>query len=407
MAKKKDTASAQSEDNGYDDPELPDEEQMEEMSDTEDDSVSMDSPPEDESFESGIDEDVVQAESEFFEDIDDTVLQVKSEIETKMAAQVESAAAASAAIESDSVDMIQGVGIGSPELDMEQVGPDGPGAHVVNVYSTEAATMEDVRRTLYDNYSVKAVADDALPINVLNSGFIDSQPHRHRQRPSPCGISVGHFRITAGTQGVLATGRRPPRNRRLLMISNNHVIADSNRGRFGDSILQPGRADGGRNPRDRVAILERYVPIDFNGRPNYVDCASGWCWPQRVRKEFIYRSGSRFRYFRVSSQISGIRRGMIVGKSGRTTQLTAGRIIGISETIRVNFGGGRVALFRDQMSIRGLRGDFSRGGDSGSLIWTWDRHRRPVGLLFAGGGGFTFANKIGRVMRALDIRLIT
>jgi hypothetical protein len=30
-----------------------------------------------------------------------------------------------------------------------------------------------------------------------------------------------------------------------------------------------------------------------------------------------------------------------------------------------------------------------------------------VGLLFAGGGNVTFANKIGRVLTALDIRLIT
>ena len=76
-------------------------------------------------------------------------------------------------------------------------------------------------------------------------------------------------------------------------------------------------------------------------------------------------------------------------------------------SIRVDFRNGRVANFRDQITIRGLRGDFSRGGDSGSLIWSWDKQRNPVGLLFAGGGGFTFANKIGRVLSALDINLYT
>ena len=35
------------------------------------------------------------------------------------------------------------------------------------------------------------------------------------------------------------------------------------------------------------------------------------------------------------------------------------------------------------------------------------RTRTPVGLLFAGGGGITFGNKIGHVLRALDIRLFT
>ena len=91
-----------------------------------------------------------------------------------------------------------------------------------------------------------------------------------------------------------------------------------------------------------------------------------------------------------------------------TTQLTRGTIIDVSATIRVNYGGGRVALFADQISVRGAGGtDFSAGGDSGSSIWTWDGNRRPVGLLFAGGGGITFGNKMSRVVSALDINLYT
>jgi hypothetical protein len=98
---------------------------------------------------------------------------------------------------------------------------------------------------------------------------------------------------------------------------------------------------------------------------------------------------------------------MLVGKSGRTTQLTVGRITDCSVTIRVNYGGGRIALFRDQIAVRGFRGNFSAGGDSGSSIWTWNSRRNPVGLLFAGGGGITFANKMTRVVSALDISLYT
>ena len=67
-----------------------------------------------------------------------------------------------------------------------------------------------------------------------------------------------------------------------------------------------------------------------------------------------------------------------------------------------------MANFRDQISIRGNNNRlFSQGGDSGSLIWTWDSVRSPVGLLFAGGGELTFANKIGRVLDALDLTLYT
>ena len=83
-------------------------------------------------------------------------------------------------------------------------------------------------------------------------------------------------------------------------------------------------------------------------------------------------------------------------------------MIDISASIRVNYGAGRVANFRDQITIRGNGTTlFSQGGDSGSLIWTWDQRRLPVGLLFAGGGQFTFANKIQRVLSALDIALYT
>lgn len=150
------------------------------------------------------------------------------------------------------------------------------------------------------------------------------------------------------------------------------------------------------------------MPIDFSaGSVNYVDCATGWVWPDRVRKEFIYRASGSFAYFRVGSVPVTATIGMVVGKSGRTTGLTSGRVIDVNASLRVNFGGGRFANFRDQIAIRGLNGDFSTGGDSGSLIWTWDSHRRPVALLFAGGGGVTFGNKIARVLAALDVELVT
>lgn len=300
---------------------------------------------------------------------------------------------------------VMGVGVGSAEVDLDQISDDGPGTPVLNVYVAEPDTMENVRRSVVDSFGVRSLSKDSIPVNVICTGVIDALPHRHKERPAPNGISIGHKDITAGTKGALARGRSGARRRRVLILSNNHVLADSNAGRAGDSILQPGPVDGGQNTRDRVAILERFVRIHFDGRPNYVDCATGWAWHRKVRKEFIYRSRGRWRYFRVSNRPRACRVGLLVGKSGRTTQLTSGRITDCNASIRVNFGGGRIANFRDQITIRGTRGNFSAGGDSGSLIWSWDRNRNPVGLLFAGGGGFTFANKIGRVLTALDIRL--
>lgn len=404
MAKRKTTRSKSDDD--YDEPQMP-ENQADEVEEFDDDDVEMLNPPDDEVLQEQLDGDEMAGPSSAEDDTPADLIEAKSAIEDLLGAKTEAAISAQGLIDVDNGDMIQGVGIGTPEIDMDQIGLDGPGGSVLNIYTAEKLGQEDCRKCLFDEYGVKAVADDAMALNVFETGIIDTQPHRHKQRPAPCGISVGHHRITAGTMGALATGRSAPRNRRVLMLSNNHVLANSNGGRYGDSIIQPGRADGGKNPRDRVAILERYVPINFSGGANYVDCATGWCWHDRVRKEFIYRSGGGFRTFRVSASPRAAFRGMIVGKTGRTTQLKAGRVVDTSATIRVNFGGGRVALFRDQLSIRGLNGNFSAGGDSGSLIWTWDKSRRPVGLLFAGGGGITFGNKIGRVLSALDIRLRT
>jgi len=192
-----------------------------------------------------------------------------------------------------------------------------------------------------------------------------------------------------------------------MILSNNHVLANENKGKVGDCICQPGPYDGGKCPADQVAILESWVPVNFAGGTNYVDCATAWAWPDRVRRELMYeRSGSNI-FFRVSSTPVAPTLNLIVGKTGRTTDLTQGRITDISATIRVGYGAG-TALFKDQLTIVSTSSaPFSAGGDSGSLIWTWDNRWAPVGLLFAGGGGYTFANKIQRVLAALDIRLYT
>jgi hypothetical protein len=54
-----------------------------------------------------------------------------------------------------------------------------------------------------------------------------------------------------------------------LMLSNNHVLADSNEGKPGDLILQPGSFDGGILSADGVATLERFEPITLDQLQNF------------------------------------------------------------------------------------------------------------------------------------------
>ena len=282
-----------------------------------------------------------------------------------------------------------------------------PGQSQLVVYVEDDANQEAVRRELFDNLKVQAMASDDMDIEIIKTGVVEpSSSNRSRFRPAPAGVSVGHFRITAGTIGGWSKGNGS-RSQRLLMVSNNHVLADSNNGKFGDAILQPGRADGGRNPQDRIAILERFVAIKFGGPANFVDCATGWCWPNLVRTDHVFHQGSNPRFFRLGSQILEPQPNMLVGKTGRTTNLTQGLIQATNVSINVNFGSAGIAHFRDQFSVRSTNSSlFSQGGDSGSFVWQWAQGLRPVGLLFAGGGGVTFCNRLSRVVRDLDVSLI-
>ena len=389
---------------GVDPPEPEDEEELEEEAEE-----IEGAEPEEEA-----EEEVVQAlgpEDDDEAEFDETVLECHTAATEQL---MRLAAESDGAIESE--DAFEGagniVGVGLGFADEAEFSSAEPGAGALNVYVVEECSIDDIKSALVDDMGLSAASSDDFPINLIVSGPIDADSHRFRIRPAPGGVSCGHFRITAGTLGCLARGRRSPRNRRILVLSNNHVLAASNGGRFGDPILQPGRADGGRNPRDRIAILERYARIRFGGRVcNYVDCATGWAWPRRVRRELIYRSPRGLRLFRISSRVRACRRNLLVGKTGRTTQLRVGRITDCAANMRINYGRGRVALFCRQIVIRGVgrRRPFSAGGDSGSVIWTWDRRRNPVGLLFAGNStnDITIANHMTHVLRALDINLYT
>jgi hypothetical protein len=339
----------------------------------------------------------------FMSTVDSQVLSVKGEIEKFLAA----GAGESVSLQTQEVmeGNVVGVGIGLGNGASMATGH-APGHPVLEVYTIEPESIAETRARLASVAGVRSLADSDFPLHVVHTGIVDAHPHRMRLRPAPGGVSVGHRAITAGTIACLVRGRTAPRNARLMILSNNHVLANTNAGPIGESILQPGPYDGGHHPADQVAVLERFIPINFAaGSSNTVDCATGWAWPDRVRRELIYMSGGTPTYFTVGTMPVASIVGMQVGKTGRTTQLTRGSISAVGVTVNVNYGGGRVARFVDQFSIRAASGDFSQPGDSGSLIWTWDARRAPVGLLFAGGAGTTFANRISQVLTQLDVSM--
>jgi hypothetical protein len=300
---------------------------------------------------------------------------------------------------------IVGVGIGLPDPESIAFGAGGPGEPALTLFTESPLPRDELLNQLAQSAGTRALS--SVPVRQVPVGVVDAYSHRARHRPAPGGVSVGHVKVTAGTLGSRAIGLTAPWNNRHLILSNNHVLANSNAGVVGDSIIQPGAADGGAHPGDQIAVLARWVPIVFGGAPNFVDAAVGWAWHDRIRGEQYYLSGGSPAYYSTGTAPLAASLGLIVGKSGRTTGLTQGRVTQIGVSVNVSYGSAGVALFRNQIAIESVTSSvFSAGGDSGSLIWNWATGLRPVALLFAGGGGVTFANPIGSVLAALDIRLL-
>lgn len=225
------------------------------------------------------------------------------------------------------------------------------------------------------------------------------------QRPLRLGCSVGHFQVTAGTLGAFVRSK----DDEILLLSNNHVLANEDRCRKGDAVLQPGRLDGGRHKLDRVARLrwwQRLTPL-----VNLVDAATAELLPD------VGHDGNRIPISarRVLAPFCGapVDIGQHVFKLGRTTDLTRGRLSAFEiDNLVVAYDSGNLR-FDNQIEVEAAgRDPFSDGGDSGSLVVGPDGV--AVGLLFAGtesGGyrelGVTYLNPIDIVLKTAGVKLLT
>jgi hypothetical protein len=264
---------------------------------------------------------------------------------------------------------------------------------------------------------------DGIPTDVIQTGIFRAlQDPTKRHRPAPGGVSIGHRDITAGTLGCLVKKNGQP-----VILSNNHVLANSNAAAIGDPILQPGPYDGGRFPDDHLAELQEFVPIQIIGLPS--DCQTATAvagmlnWiagllgssvrlqatEQQAGENLVDAAIARpLRAEDVSGDILQIgtiqgtaegELGLAIKKSGRTTGLTTGEIQQVDVSVNVQYGEGKVALFVDQL----MAGPMSQGGDSGSAVL--DNENNLVGLLFAGSDTNTIMNRIQNVFSALNLTL--
>jgi len=81
------------------------------------------------------------------------------------------------------------------------------------------------KQSLSSNELIPAMIQN-IPTDVFPTGIIHAfQDPTGRFRPAPGGVSIGHYLITAGTFGCIVK-----KNGVKFILSNNHVLANSNEG---------------------------------------------------------------------------------------------------------------------------------------------------------------------------------
>lgn len=266
-----------------------------------------------------------------------------------------------------------------------------------------------------------------VPTDVIEVGEIRLLSRTDYLRPAPPGVSIGHYQTSAGTFGAVVKDRV---TKKPLILSNNHVLANSSdgkdgRARIGDPIYQPGPYDGGSKKEHLIGYLERFVPIyreysvsecpqaaaverlgnmliqtvrpnyrmslmKKNAMDNYVDAALARPVSEEVITQNILEIGP----------IQGVREarlGMKVKKSGRSSGYNESTIQVLATTLRVSLGNNENVYFTDQI----VAGPMAQPGDSGSVVL--DEDNNVIGLLFAGSDKTTVINRIQNVMDLLKI----
>jgi len=283
-------------------------------------------------------------------------------------------------------------------------------------------------KKLNDNHLVPQNIEEQKT-DVIEIGEVELLTRRekvrtNRLRPAQPGVSLGHYKITAGTFGAVVKDKE---TEKPLILSNNHVLANitngkDGRAKKGDKILQPGSYDGGEE-EDIIGYLDRFVPI-YERKPincplilgfkrvlngmgklfdqayelkpalveNKVDCALAEPKnPELITSEILD-----------IGELKGTVKpelGMKVWKSGRTSGVTTSRIKAVNVSIKVQLSPSSEAVFTDQIVME----PFSKPGDSGAVVV--NKENKAVGLLFAGSKKSTICNNIHNVEEALEITI--
>lgn len=242
---------------------------------------------------------------------------------------------------------------------------------------------------------------DGIPTDVIEVGNIVKQAFRGRVRPIQPGYSISHPSVTAGTLGGIFLDK----DNDYVVLSNNHVLADENRAKLGDIILQPGKSDsfgdiefnGWKEPYTNLPYFANLKDVTkLQAAGNIHDSAIAKIHPSYIKNDLINAN-----YPEVNRPINGFGTASIgqpVQKFGRTTGRTTGNVMAIKSAFSVAYDFGS-AKFENCIVCTSM----SQGGDSGSIIF--DNDMNAIGLLFAGSPKVTIASPIDAVVNRYGLRL--
>jgi len=213
--------------------------------------------------------------------------------------------------------------------------------------------------------------------------------HRAKYRPALGGTSVGSLEVGAGTLGCRVFDRATGA---VLGLSNNHVLSQNwglkRTAYVGKPIVQPGPLDGGRDPDDRIGVLERWVDVNLNVE-NLVDVA--------VFRPTDGLSDAVLGLVDKPLPVVDASVGDVVRKSGRTTGVTEGKVEAVGATVSVDGWG--TAIFTDQIITSTAIAD---AGDSGSYTVNVSKGG-TAGLVFAGSDLKTAICRASNIERLLNV----
>ena len=246
-----------------------------------------------------------------------------------------------------------------------------------------------------------------IPIDVEAIGTLRLELNKERHSlPVQPGCSIFYKGLGgSGTLGCLVqkTGKVGG-DHPFYILSNSHVIADQSNGEFNHPIVQPAEDDAvaGVKPHE-IARLFEWVTFEaeHSERLNTCDAAIAKVIGSRVSPVIFGTEAGPVDW---TSRVS---RGMLVRKSGRTTPLgNVGRVKDIdfmTSKLEYKTKNGQLRPIRFHHQVLCER--FTASGDSGAVVL--DSRERVIGLHFAGSESVSVFNRIGFVLEAFDIEIVT